>query len=221
MTTLPQIEEPSTPSTMPPEPSNTDPPAVGTLPPDVEPEAPTEDTEDIEDIEDVEPAVELEPAVEELLQGEELPEEAFNEAGEITKEVFAALLNEVENLEPEQVIEVVDAILETNLSQEQAIELVVSAAVLEAISEDQAEQIFEELVPAELTATQAEAITEAMNEAPSKVKKTFESIINIFGSQFEAYISLGSNIPVSQRRSLVAIGGLLTMLPPPPVRIKT
>jgi hypothetical protein len=91
--------------------------------------------------------------------------------------------------------------------------------VLAAVTEEQAEQIFEEIAPEELSEAQAEAITEAVQQAPTKVKKAFEKVINIFGSQFENYVPTGSNIPVSQRRSLVAIGGLLTMLPPP-VRIK-
>ena len=215
---MPQDQKPVSTSTIVPKVSNTDAPAVGTLPPVTAPEALTEDIEDTEDIEEVRA---VDPVIEGVLQSEQLPPKALDKDGVITKEVFAALLNKVEDATPAQVMKIVDAILETNLSQGQAIELVVSAAVLEVISEAQAGAIFEELAPAELTAVQAEAITEAMNEAPSKVKKAFESIINIFGSQFEGYMALGSNIPVSQRRTLVAIGGLLTLLPTPPPRIKT
>ena len=107
----------------------------------------------------------------------------------------------------------------TNITQSQAVELVVSPVVLEAITEEQAEAIFETIVPQELTEAQAEQMSEVLSEAPSKVKKAFQNVINIFGSQFESYVPLGSNIPVSQRRSLVAIGGLLTMLPMPTTRI--
>lgn len=92
--------------------------------------------------------------------------------------------------------------------------------VLETVSEQQAETIFEQIVPEQLTDEQAEQIVEALSEAPSRVKKAFEKVLDIFGSQFENYVALGSNIPVSQRRSLVAIGGLLTMMPSPPVRKK-
>ena len=115
---------------------------------------------------------------------------------------------------------IVEAILATNITQAQAVELVVSPVVLEAITEEQAEAIFETIVPEELTAAQAEQMSEVLSEAPTKIKKAFEKIINIFGSQFESYVPTGSNIPVSQRRTLVAIGGLLTMLPMPTTRIK-
>jgi len=61
-------------------------------------------------------------------------------------------------------------------------------------------------------------MSEVLSEAPTKVKEAFQKVIDIFGSQFESYVPTGSSIPVSQRRSLVAIGGLLTMLPMPTTR---
>jgi len=141
------------------------------------------------------------------------------ETGEISEEVFEQILDEIAEAEPEKVVAIVEAILTTNITQSQAIELVVSPVVLEAITEEQAEQIFESVVVEELSAEQAAQMSEVLSEAPSKVKKTFEKVIDIFGSQFEQYVPNGSNIPVSQRRSLVAIGGLLTMLPMPTTRI--
>jgi hypothetical protein len=134
--------------------------------------------------------------------------------------VFEQILDEIAEATPEKVVAIVEAILETKVSQEQAIELVTSVEVLAAVTEQQAEQIFEEIAPEELSVAQAEAISEAVQSAPTKVKKAFEKVIDIFGSQFESYVATGSNIPVSQRRSLVAIGGLLTMLPMPTTRIK-
>jgi hypothetical protein len=143
-----------------------------------------------------------------------------NETGEISEEVFGQILDEIAEAEPEKVVAIVEAILATNFTQSQAVELVVSPVVLEAITEEQAEQIFESVVVEELSAEQATQMSEVLSEAPSKVKKTFEKVIDIFGSQFEQYVPNGSNIPVSQRRSLVAIGGLLTMLPMPTTRIR-
>jgi len=143
-----------------------------------------------------------------------------NETGEISEEVFGQILDEIADAEPEKVVAIVEAILATNITQSQAVELVVSPVVLEAITEEQAEQIFETIVPEELTEAQTEQMSEVLSEAPSKVKKAFQNVINIFGSQFESYVPLGSDIPVSQRRTLVAIGGLLTMLPMPTTRIK-
>jgi hypothetical protein len=143
-----------------------------------------------------------------------------NELGEISEEVFGQILDEIDDAEPAKVVAIVEAILATNISQQQAVELVVSPVVLQAITEEQAEAVFETIVPQELTEAQAEQMSEVLSEAPNKVKKAFQNVINIFGSQFESYVPTGSNIPVSQRRSLVAIGGLLTMLPMPTTRIK-
>jgi hypothetical protein len=142
-----------------------------------------------------------------------------NETGEISPEVFNQILDEIADAEPEKVVAIVEAILATNISQQQAVELVVSPVVLEAVTEEQAEAIFETIVPEQLTEAQAEQMSEVLSEAPTKVKKAFQNVIDIFGSQFESYVPTGSNIPVSQRRSLVAIGGLLTMLPMPTTRI--
>jgi hypothetical protein len=90
--------------------------------------------------------------------------------------------------------------------------------VLAAITETQAEELFEQIVVEELTDTQLEAFTEAIQEAPTKVKKAFEKTINIFGSQFENYVPTGSNIPVKTRRTLVAAGALIAAIPSTRVR---
>ena len=140
--------------------------------------------------------------------------------GQISAKVFDDIIGQIDDAQPAQVVAIVEAILATNISQDQAIELVLVSAVLETVSEQQAETIFEQIVPEQLTDEQAEQIVESLNDAPNKVKKAFEKVLDIFGSQFETYIATGSNIPVSQRRSLVAIGGLLTMMPLPPTRNK-
>ena len=184
--------------------STTAEPSDSTVPNETElplPLPPDDDSEALEAI--VEPVFEVET----------------EESGEISEEVFEQILDEIAEATPEKVVAIVEAILETKVSQEQAIELVTSVEVLAAVTEQQAEQIFDEIAPEELSVAEAEAITEAVQNAPSKVKKAFEKVINIFGSQFESYRALGSNIPVSQRRSLIAIGSLFTMMPPP-VKVK-
>ena len=168
-----------------------------TLPP-----PPDDDSEGLETI--VEPVISIET----------------NETGEISEEVFEQILDEIAAAEPEKVVAIVESILATNITQDQAVELVVSPVILEAITEQQAEAIFETIVQEELTLEQADQMSEVLSEAPKKVKKAFEKIIDIFGSQFEKYVATGSNIPVEQRRTLVAIGGLLTMMPAPTTRVK-
>jgi len=142
------------------------------------------------------------------------------ETGQISKKVFDQILDDISEAEPAKVVAIIEAVLATNITQAQAVELVVSPVVLEAITEEQAEAIFETIVPEQLTEAQAEQMSEVLSKAPTKVKKAFEKVIDIFNSQFESYIPTGSSIPVSQRRTLVAVGGLLTMLPMPTTRIK-
>jgi hypothetical protein len=94
-------------------------------------------------------------------------------------------------------------------SNEQITQLVSSPETLKALTVDQAEQLFEQLDVTELDNTELEAFTEAIQAAPVEVRKAFEKKIDIFGSEFENYVPAGSNIPVSERRSLVAAGALI------------
>jgi hypothetical protein len=95
------------------------------------------------------------------------------------------------------------------ISNEQITQLVSSPEVLKALTVDQAEQLFEELDVTELDNTELEVFTEAIQVAPTEVRKAFEKKVDIFGSQFEDYVPAGSNIPVHTRRSLVAAGALI------------
>jgi len=133
----------------------------------------------------------------------------------IDQKVFVDVIKVLSIASPEQIVTIVSEVVKSDLSQTQALELATVPAILEAITEKQAEQVFENIVPELLTDQQAEQFIAAVQDAPTKVKKAFEKTLDIFGSQFENYVALGSNIPVSQRRSLVAIGSLMTMLPMP------
>lgn len=133
----------------------------------------------------------------------------------IDQKVFVDVIKVLSIASPEQIVAIVGEVVKSDLSQTQALELATTPAVLQSITETQAEQVFENIVPELLTDQQAEQFIAAVQDAPTKVKKAFEKTLDIFGSQFENYVALGSNIPVSQRRSLVAIGSLMTMLPMP------
>lgn len=116
---------------------------------------------------------------------------------------------------PEQVAKAVDAILETAPSPDQAAQLATNAQVLAVVSTSQAEEIFEALDVSELDNTQIEALVEAVQDAPEEIRETFEETVDIFKTGLDTYVPVGSNIPVGARRTLVAIGAVLTMLPPP------
>jgi len=142
----------------------------------------------------------------------------FLEDEPIDDEQFSAIIESIDEATPQQIVAIIETVLAANITSEQAAELVSNVAVLQVITQSEAEQLFSEVVPAELSEEQAALIVEAVQSAPKEVREAFEAVIDIFGSQFENYVPTGSNIPVSQRRTLVAIGATLTMLPAPRVK---
>jgi hypothetical protein len=141
------------------------------------------------------------------------PETEIVEDEPISSEQFSAIIESIDEATPEQVTAIIETVLNSDVSSDQAAELVSNVAILQVITESDAKELFSEVVPAELSEEQAALIVEAVQTAPIKVRQAFEGVIDIFGSQFENYVPTGSNIPVSERRTLVAIGATLTMLP--------
>jgi len=122
-----------------------------------------------------------------------------------------ALIEALAELSPEQVTQVVDQILAEEPTQAQAIALATSPDVLAVVSSEQADQIFEALDVAELTDAQTEELIAAVQDAPAEVRSSFEDKIDIFKSALDTYVPLGSNIPVGQRRTLIAVGIGITL----------
>lgn len=94
------------------------------------------------------------------------------------------------------------------ITEEQAVELATSPEVLATITAEEATQVFEALNVDDLSDAQIEALVEAVQEAPQEVREAFEESVNIFGGAVDTYIPVGSTIPVSQRRALIAIAGM-------------
>ncbi len=134
------------------------------------------------------------------------------------------LLNTLEALSEastEAIEAIVDSVLSKDLDTSQATLLITSPAVLENITTAQAEQLFSEIAPTELSPDEAEAVVEAVQEAPSSVRKAFESVLNIFQGFADNYVPLNSTVPVSTRRALIALGAVfLTVAPAPARRIR-
>ena len=84
------------------------------------------------------------------------------------------------------------------------------SAVLAVITEEQATEIFETIDVTELDNTQIAELTEAIQSAPLKVQEAFEQTVDIFGG-FDDYVPTGSNIPVGERRTLIAIAAGATL----------
>ena len=134
------------------------------------------------------------------------------------------LLNTLEALSEastEAIEAIVDTVLTKDLDTSQATLLITSPAVLENITTDQAEQLFNEIAPTELSPDEAEAVVEAVQSAPSSVRKAFESVLNIFQGFADTYVPLNSTVPVKTRRALIALGAVfLTVAPAPARRIR-
>ena len=57
------------------------------------------------------------------------------------------------------------------------------------------------------------AIVQALDEAPPEVKEEFEAEVNVFGGAFDTYTATGSQISVSQRRTVVAASVAVSFVP--------
>jgi hypothetical protein len=212
----PQISEPiSVDTSVPvePEPDETDTtemPAEEAIPETTLPEETTTTDETYPDTTE-------EPVVDTTLPEEpETPLEAPLSDEEVTSliaeaETTEALVEALAELSPEQVEQVIEALLAEEPTEEQATALASSPEVLAVVTAEQATQIFEALDVAELSDTQTEQLIAAVQDAPTEVRAAFESTIDIFKSALDTYVPVGSNIPVGTRRTLIAVTAGITL----------
>ena len=207
--------EPSVPEE--PEPTETDttdPEAEEAIPEETLPEETTNTTEP-----NLEPSPDTTPEPDEdttLPEATETPLEAplsDEEVGSLIAEAETteALTEALAELSPEQVEQVVEALLAEEPSQEQAAALATSSEVLAIVSTEQAAQIFEALNVGELSDAQTEALISAVQDAPTEIREEFEDTIDIFGEGLDTYVPTGSNIPVGERRTLIAVTAGITL----------
>jgi hypothetical protein len=176
-----------------------DPPDTMPLPPDTLPDAPeTLDTLPIEVIAELPPEL-----VEALLDASdsEIP---------LTEEQFTTVVDTISDLAPEEAVALITQILATAVTADQAEALATNPDVLAVITEEQATEIFETIEVAQLDEAQIAELTAAIQSAPLAVQKAFEQTIDIFGG-FDDYVPTGSNIPVGERRTLIAIAAGTTL----------
>jgi predicted exporter len=99
-----------------------------------------------------------------------------------------------------------NALQRNNLSAAQALTLATNALVLQQATGAEATQIFATLDTSTLDPATQQAIIDAVQKAPDEVRAAFEANINLFGDGFNSYIPLGSQIPISTRRAMIAAG---------------
>lgn len=100
-----------------------------------------------------------------------------------------------------------------DLTPEQATEMATDKETLVEASKEEAEEIFASIVEEELTPEIGAEIVAAVQDAPEEVREAFEEEIDIFAGNTDTYVPVGSTIPVSQRRSLIAVSAVMSVAP--------
>jgi hypothetical protein len=121
---------------------------------------------------------------------------------------------ESDSITNDQVSQVVDLIVNQDggVSGEQATELATSPKVLESIDGQQATEVFAAIVVAEVSEEAGAQIAEALANAGTDVKESFEEEINVFAGVFDTYVALGSSIDVGDRRTVIAVGAAVAIV---------
>ena len=192
------IEEPTTEDTEPiQEPEEVVEETIPLEPPDTYPTVKTEDT--LPFVEDSE-VLDATP----MLPDDTTPTEVLPD--EVTEETIPVEETPVEELSDEELITAIESIEEgMEVSEELAVAVAQSAEVVASLSSEEATAVFEAIEVDNLSTEEAQAIVEAVQDAPAEVREAFEEEINIFSPGFDNYVPLGSNIPVSTRRTLIAV----------------
>ena len=197
--TIPPVVVTTVPDTTVPDTTVPDTTVPDTLPPDTLPDAPeTPETLPIDTTEEI-PAELTEALLDAIDSGEPLTEEQFDTA-----------IEALGDLNEEEAVALIEQLLDTDVTADQAEELASNPDVLAVITEEQATEIFETIEVEQLDDTQIAELTEAIQDAPLAVQEAFEATIDIFGG-FDDYVPTGSNIPVGERRTLIAIAAGATL----------
>lgn len=99
------------------------------------------------------------------------------------------------------------------VSKDEAKSLVLDADNISDLNSEQADAIFDALVLDELNETELAVLVANVQIASDVVRKSFEKKQNVFGGQVDSYVPLGSNVPVSTRRVLIAATVALSAVP--------
>ena len=176
------------------EPPDTVPPPPDTLPPppDTLPEAPQA------------------PETSEPAEDEELPP--------ISDEAVVEALADIEQATPAEVKAIVTELLAFALTTDQAVSVASEPAVLEVLTNAEAEQVFEQVAVEELSSEQATELVAAVQEAPTKVRKAFEAVLNLFEGFADDYVMTNQTVPIKTRRALIALGAVFLVSAPAPIR---
>ena len=136
----------------------------------------------------------------------------------ISNQAVVEALATIDQATPAQVQAVVTELLAFALTTDQAVSVASEPAVLEVLTNAEAEQVFEQVAVEELSSEQATELVAAVQEAPTKVRKAFEAVLNLFEGFADDYVMTNQNVPIKTRRALIALGAVFLVSAPAPIR---
>ena len=136
----------------------------------------------------------------------------------LSNEELVAVLDALGTADKAEVQALVEQVLAKDLNTSQAASLVSSPTVLASVTSEQATALFEEIAPEELTPAEAEAVVEAVQSAPTSVRKAFEAVLNLFQGFADNYVMTGQQVPIKTRRALIALTAVFLTVAPAPSR---
>jgi len=137
----------------------------------------------------------------------------------LSNQELVAVLDALGTADKAEVQALVEEVLSKDLDTSQAASLVSSPTVLASVTSEQATALFEEISPEQLTPAEAEAVVEAVQSAPTSVRKAFEAVLNLFQGFADNYVMTGQQVPIKTRRALIALTAVfLTVAPAPSSR---
>lgn len=107
----------------------------------------------------------------------------------------------------------IQLIPDADVNAEQATAIATDPEALQDITAEQASEVFAALPLDTLTDQQLDALVEAVQDAPTEVREAFEEAINIFDGAVDSYVPIGSTVPISTRRLVIAASAMLSAVP--------
>lgn len=92
-------------------------------------------------------------------------------------------------------------------------DIIIDPAAVASLDGDTADELFASLDLETLSDSQLQQLVSAVQDAPVAVRKSFERTINVFNGQTDSYVPLGSTVPISTRRLIVAATTMLGAVP--------
>ena len=130
------------------------------------------------------------------------------------------LVDNLSDLSEAEIVAAIETILETGLNEQEATLLATNPDVLAVVTQEEAVAIFDAIDLSELSEVEALALVDAVQEASAEVREAFEDEIDVFAGSSDTYVPLGSSVPISTRRVIIASAALVITGTPAPTRRK-